>query len=123
MLVRVRPHGRRPLKLRVIPNEGKQSVVEDVKGGELGRISFLFGLLLGTFLALALAFFLLWLTLCSWFAFLRRYHYSLRGSSNIILQSGVFICLPIQFFHDGKWVKGKGLEERSSWLKDSSEVL
>ena len=82
----------------MIPDKGKQSVVGDVKGGELGRISFLFELLLGTLLALALASFLLGLTLCSWFVALRRYHYRLQGSSNIILQSGVFVCPPIQFF-------------------------
>ena len=107
----------------MIPDEGKQSVVGDVKGGELGRIYFLFGLLLGTLLALALASFLFELTLCSWFAALRRYHYRLRGSSNIILQSGVFVCPPIRFFHGGRWVEGKGLEERSSRLKAPSEIL
>ena len=123
MFVRVRSHGRRPLELRVIPNEGTQLVVGDVKGGELGRISFLFGLLLGTLLALALASFLLWLILCSWFTTLRHYHYRLRGSSDIILQSRVFVCPPIQFFHGGRWVEGKGLEERSSQPKAPSEVL
>ena len=41
-LVQVCPHGRRPLKLGVIPDEGKQPVVGDVKGGELGKIPFLF---------------------------------------------------------------------------------
>ena len=107
----------------MIPDEGKQSVIRDVKGGELRRISFLFGLLLGTLLALALASFLLGLTLSSWFAALRRNHYHLRGSSDIILQSGVFVCPPIQFFHGGRWVEGKGLEERSSRPKASSEVL
>ena len=96
----------------MIPDEGKQSVVRDVKRGELGRIFFLFGLLLGTLLALALAFFLLWLTLHSWFAALRHNHYHLRGSTNIILQSGVFVCPSIQFFHGGRWVEGKGLEEK-----------
>ena len=107
----------------MIPDEGKQSVVGDVKGGELGRISFLFGLLLGTILALALASSLLGLTLYSWFAALRRYHYRLRGNSDIILQSGVFVCPLIQFFHGGRWVEGKGLEERSSQPKAYSEVL
>ena len=107
----------------MILNEGKQLVVRDVKGGELGRISFLFGLLLGTLLALALAFFLLRLTLYSWFAALRRNHYRLLGSANIILQSGVFVCPPIQFFHGGRWVEGKGLKERSSRPKAPSEVL
>ena len=42
MLVQVCPHGRRPLKLGVIPDEGELSVVGDVKGGELRRIPFLF---------------------------------------------------------------------------------
>ena len=112
-----------PLKLGVILDEGKQSVVGDVKGGELGRISFLFEPLLGTLLALSLASFMLGLTLCSWFAALRRYHYRLRGSLNIILHSGVFVCPPIQFFHGGRWVEGKGLEERSSRPKAPSEVL
>ena len=107
----------------MIPDEGKQSVVGDVKGGELGKISFLFGLLLGTLLALALACFLLWLTLHSWLAGLCCNHYRLRGSANIILQSGVFVCLPIQFFHGDRWVEGKGLEERSSRLKAPSKVL
>ena len=107
----------------MIPNEGKQSVIGDVKGGELGRISFLFGMLLGTLLALALDSFLLGLTLCSWFAALRRYHYRLLGSSDIIVQSGVFVCPPIQLFHGGRWVEGKGLEERSSRPKASPEVL
>ena len=107
----------------MILDEGKQLVVGDVKGGKLGRISFIFGLLLGTLLALAMASFMLELTLCSWFATLRRYHYHLRGSLDIILQSGVFVCPPIQFFHGGRWVEGKGLEERSSRPKASSEVL
>ena len=91
-LVRARPHGRGPLKLGVIQDEGKQLDVGDVKGGELGRISFLYRLFLGTLLALALASLLLGLILYSWFATLRRYHYCLRGSSDIILQSGVFAC-------------------------------
>ena len=107
----------------MISDEGKQSVVGDVKGGELRRISFLFGMLLGTLLALALASFLLGLTLCSWFAALHRYHYRLRGSSNILLQSGVLVCPPIQFFHGGRLVEGKGQEERSSRPKAPSEVL
>ena len=68
----------------MIPNEGKQSVVGDVKGGELGRISFLFELLLGTLLSLALACFLLWLTLRSWFAALHQ-NYPPEWS----------ICLPV----------------------------
>ena len=88
----------------------------------MGRISFLFGLLLGKLLALALACFLLWLTLRSWFAALRHNHYRLRGSANIIIQSGIVICPPIQFFHGGRWAEGKGLEERSSWPKAPSEV-
>ena len=107
----------------MILDEGKQSVVGDVKGGELGRISFLFGLLFGTLLALALACFLPWLTLRSRFAALCRNHYRLRGNANVILQSGVFVCPPIQFFHGGRWVKGKGLEERISRPKAPSEVL
>ena len=88
----------------MILDEGKELAVGDVKGGELGRISFLFELLLGTLLDLALVSFLLGQTLCSWFAALHCYHYRLRGSSDIILQSGVFVCPPIQFFHGGRWV-------------------
>ena len=49
----------------MIPDEGKQLVVGDVKGGEIGRISFLFGLFLGTLLALALASLQLEPILCS----------------------------------------------------------
>ena len=89
----------------------------------MGRIFFLFKLLLGTLLTLALACFLLWLTLYSWFATFLPNHYSLRGSANIILQSGVFVCSSIQFFHGGRWVKEKGLEERSSWPEAPSKVL
>ena len=46
-LVRVCLHERRLLKLGMIPDEGKQSVVGDVKGGELGRILFFFMTALG----------------------------------------------------------------------------
>ena len=42
VLVRTCPHGWGLLKLGVIPNEGEQSVVGDVKRGELGRIPFSF---------------------------------------------------------------------------------
>ena len=40
-LVRTCPHGRGPFELGVIPDEGEQSVVGDVKRDELGRIPFL----------------------------------------------------------------------------------
>ena len=41
-LVWICPHGWGPFKLGVIPDEGEQPVVGDVKRGELGRIPFLF---------------------------------------------------------------------------------
>ena len=41
-LVRIFPHGWGPFKLGVIPDEGEQPVVGDVKRAELGRIPFLF---------------------------------------------------------------------------------
>ena len=41
-LVRTCPHKRGPFELGVIPDEGEQPVVGDVKRGELGRIPFLF---------------------------------------------------------------------------------
>ena len=41
-LVRTCPHGRGLFELGVISDEGEQSVVGDVKRGELGRIPFLF---------------------------------------------------------------------------------
>ena len=41
-LVRTCPHGWGLFKLGVIPDEGEQPVIGDVKRGELGRIPFLF---------------------------------------------------------------------------------
>ena len=41
-LVQVFPHGRGPFKIGVVPDEGEQSDIGDVEGGELGRFSFLF---------------------------------------------------------------------------------
>ena len=61
----------------MIPSEGKQPVVRDVKRGELGRIPFIFGLFLGVLLALALASFLFGLALCGSFTTLGSYHYFL----------------------------------------------
>ena len=40
-LVRTCPHGQGPFELGVIPDQGEQPVVGDVKRGELGRIPFL----------------------------------------------------------------------------------
>ena len=61
----------------MIPDEGEQSVVGDVKRGELGRIHFLLRLFLGVLLALALASFLFRLDLCGIFSALGNYHYCL----------------------------------------------
>ena len=38
------PYGRGPIKVGfgVVPDEGEQSVIGDVEGGELGRFPFLF---------------------------------------------------------------------------------
>ena len=41
-LVQICPHGWGPFKLGVIPYEGEQPVVGDVKRGELGGIPFIF---------------------------------------------------------------------------------
>ena len=76
-LVRTCLHGQRPFEFGVIPDKGEQSVVRDVKRGELGRIPFLFRLFLGAFLALALASFLFRLALCGSFTTLGSYHYCL----------------------------------------------
>ena len=70
-LVRICPHGWGPFKLRVVPDEEEQSVIE------LGRYPFLFLLLLGAFLALALASLLFKLALCGGFASLGSYHHCL----------------------------------------------
>ena len=40
VLVRIRPHGRGPFKIRVVSDKGKQPVIGDVEGGELGRLPF-----------------------------------------------------------------------------------
>ena len=70
-------HGRGPFELRVISDEGEQSVVGDVKRGELGRIPFLFLFFLGELLALALVPFLFKLALRGCFTALGSYHYCL----------------------------------------------
>ena len=122
-LVRTYPHGRRPFELMVIPDEGEQPVVRDVKRGELGRIPFSFGLLLGALFALALASFLFGLAFCHSFTTLGSYNYCLQCSPDIILQSEVFVCPLVQLFHGCRWIKGKGLEERSSRPKAPSKFL
>ena len=85
-LVRIFLHGWGPFKLGVIPDEGEQPVVGDVKRGELGGgggggggggIFFLFWLFLGALLALILTSFLFRLALCGSFAALGSYHYHL----------------------------------------------
>ena len=122
-LVGIFPHGRGPFKVGVVPNEGEQSIIGDVEGAEFGRFPFLFLLFLGALLTLALASFLFGLAIYGSFAALGSYHHCLFGGPDIILQSGVFICPPIQFFHGCGWIKGKGLEERGSRPKASSKVL
>ena len=77
VLVRICPHGRGPFELGVIPNEGEQPIVGDVKRGELGKIPFIFKLFSGTLLALALASFLFRMALCGSFVALGSYHYCL----------------------------------------------
>ena len=70
-------HGRGPFKIRVVPDEAQQSVIEDVEGGELGRFPFHFLLFLGALLTLALTSFLFGLALCCSFAALSGYHHYL----------------------------------------------
>ena len=76
-LVRIYPHEWGPFEHGVIPDEGEQPVVGDVKRGELGGISFLLWLFLGALLALILTSFLFRLALCGSFAALGSYHYRL----------------------------------------------
>ena len=76
-LVQIRPHGRGPFKIRVVSDEGKQSVIGDVKGGELRRFPFLFQIFLGAPLTLALTSSLFGMALCGRFATLGSYHHCL----------------------------------------------
>ena len=76
-LVRIRPHRRGPFKIEVVSNDGKQPVIGDVEGGELGRFPFLFRMFLGGPLTLALTSFLFEVALCGRFAALGSYHHYL----------------------------------------------
>ena len=76
-LVRIRPHGRGPFKIGVVSDEGKQPVIGDVEGGELGRLPFLFQLFLGAPLTLTLTSFFFRVALCGRFAALGSYHHCL----------------------------------------------
>ena len=42
VLIWIRSHGQGPFKIGVVSDEGKQSVIGDVEGGELGRFLFIF---------------------------------------------------------------------------------
>ena len=76
-LVWIHPHGRGLFKIGVVFDEGKQPVIGDVEGGELGRLPFLFRLFLGAPLTLSLTSFLFEVALCGRFAALGSYHHCL----------------------------------------------
>ena len=58
-------------------DEGKQSIIGDVEGAELGRFPFLLRLFLGAPLTLSLTSFLFGVALCGRFAALGSYHHCL----------------------------------------------
>ena len=88
-----------PFKVKVIPDEGEESVVGDVQWGKLRRFPLSLLLLSGALLVLSLAPLLLGLPFFGRLAILGSNHHCLGGCLDNVFQCRVSVCPSIRFFH------------------------
>ena len=88
-LLGIRPNWWRPDKVRVIPDEGEESVVGDVQWGKLRRFPLPFLLFSGALMVISLAPLLFRLPLLGRLDILGGNHHCLGGRPNIVFQRRV----------------------------------